>query len=265
MIAYIMGIAKLFLSNAEIKLSRALAFQANFVLSLLGNLVYSFIAPLFQLLIYQNTSGYPGWSPEDMLLFQAMLLFWIGLTETLFGDVRKEMADAIRQGNFDHFLLLPYPALAIIFGKGFSYRGLGTLLAGAISVVYFGSKSLDETNWWHYSAFIVYLITGLLFYVSLLIVFCTVAIKTVYVERLKEVMDRLVFFGNFPAQAFAGSLKTLYTIFLPMAIWVHYPAEALLGKADGWPVYAILMTLLFFASSILVWDYQLKKYTSAGG
>lgn len=256
---------EMFWIDVVIKLSRAMAYKTNFIMAIFFNLLFSFIAPLIQLLIYKNTPGYPGWSFEEMLVFQAVLLFWLGLIETLFGEVRPTVSAVITHGAFDRFLLLPYPTSWIILTSGFNYRGLGTMLNGLAAMIYFVWSMSLEISWWHYALFFVYLVSGILFYMSLLLLYSTLALWLVRVDRLKEVIDQLIFFGNFPAQAFSGGLRIIYMVFLPMAIWVHYPAQALLGRTEDSSFYAIVIAVAFLVFANVIWRYQLKKYTSAGG
>src|SRR5262245_41959699 len=56
------------------KLERALMFRLNFVIHAGIALGYSFAFSVLQFFIYASMHGYPGWDPEQMLLFQATLL-----------------------------------------------------------------------------------------------------------------------------------------------------------------------------------------------
>ena len=78
----------LFLLNARIVLMRLMAYRVDFVLSLVVGLGFSAMGPVFQFLLYQRSAGYPGWSLEEILLFQAVLLLIGGLCETAFGSIR---------------------------------------------------------------------------------------------------------------------------------------------------------------------------------
>jgi ABC-type uncharacterized transport system permease subunit len=82
-------VLSLFWLDLSLKLKRALAFRANLALNLLGSLFFSFVLSVFQFFVYAGIDGYPGWSGEQLLLFQATLIFWTGVTELLFGGVRE--------------------------------------------------------------------------------------------------------------------------------------------------------------------------------
>src|SRR3954462_2468935 len=94
-------IAALIALDVKMKLKRALAFRLNFAANLLISLFYSVLFSVFQFCVYAGLHGYPGWSAEQMLLFQAVLLIWTGRIDFLFGGVREFIDIEVTHGNFD--------------------------------------------------------------------------------------------------------------------------------------------------------------------
>jgi ABC-2 type transport system permease protein len=251
--------------NSKIKLARAMEFRADFILGVFSTFTFSCTIPLVQFLIYTRTSGYPDWSFAQILLFSAMLLFWSGITETAFGEIKYSIQDKVKTGSFDRLLVLPYPAIIMILTKGFNYRSFGTMLAGAIALVYSILNLGIVVQWWQILLFFCFLVIGLLFYISLLILYCTLCLAIVNMMRLKDIFDKLVSFSFYPAEIFGGVFKFFYLIIIPVAVWIYFPVQILLHRLDIYMLYAMLISILLLFLSLILWNLRIKKYTSAGG
>jgi ABC-2 type transport system permease protein len=255
----------LFFCDCKIKLARAMEFRADFFSGIFISLIFSGMAPLFQFFIYSKTNGYPGWNLEQIILFQAVFLLWTGISDLLFGNVRVYIESTIQSGLMDRLLVLPYSSIGIILTRGFNYKGIGTALAGMVALVIAIIHLPVKFHWWYLLQFLFFFIIGILLTVSLLIIFCTIALRIIYVMRLKEVMDRVMFFGSFPAEIYSGLIRFVYLTAIPIGIWIYYPAQALLGRLDIYAIYGALISVALFFISKTLWNFQVKKYISAGG
>jgi len=255
----------LFLCDCKIKLARAMEFRADFISSIFISLIFSGMAPLFQFLIYSKTNGYPGWNLEQIILFQAVFLLWTGIIDLLFGNVRVYIESTMQSGFMDRLLILPYSSIGIILTRGFNYKGFGTAAAGLIALVITIIHLPGQLHWWYLLQFLFFLAMGILLSISLLILFCTIALRIIYVMRLKEVKDRVLFFASFPAEIYSGVIRFMYLTVMPIGIWIYYPAQALLGRLNIYAIYGSLICVVLFFLSKSVWNLQVKKYVSAGG
>lgn len=255
----------LFIQDCKLRLLKAMEFRLEFFTGIITSLAFSCIVPLFQFLIYKNTRGYPGWTFDEILLFQAVLLFWIGFTDTIFGDIKPLMEATIQYGLFDRYLIFPYPPLVILLTRGFNYRSTGTLLAGIIALTYAFIKLSISLTWWRIVLFLVYFAAGILLYLALLILYCTIALRLVYVLNLSVVLDKIIQLGNWPVEIFSGTLKIISFSVLPIAIWINIPCRILLGHLEVTAVFSLIPALILFIVSLILWNKNLKNYTSAGG
>jgi ABC-2 type transport system permease protein len=255
----------LFLCDCKIRLARAMEFRADFISGILLSLVFSGMAPLFQFFIYSKTNGYPGWSLDQIILFQAVFLLWAGINDTLFGNVRYIIEFTVQYGFLDRFLTLPYSAIGIILTRGFNYKGIGTAIAGIIALIYSVLSLPYSFHWWNFALFFIFILLGLVLSISLLIIFGVIAIRIIYVMKLQDIMNRITFFGSFPAEIYNGAIRFTYLTVLPIGMWIYYPAQALLGRLNKFAVYGSLFCVVVFFVSILLWNYQIKRYVSAGG
>ena len=255
----------LFWLDVRLKLKRALAFRVNFALNVLGSLFFSFVLAAFQFFVYAGVEGYPGWSAPQLLLFQAVLVLWTGLCDFLFGGVRQLIDLEVTRGSFDRFFLWPPHPLVSLLTRGSNVYALASVLAGLAGVtVMWRRLGLTPTPLMLLLGAFCFL-CGLLLYVALLIVYCACTLFWVKMERLREVLDRVVFFGSFPADVYLGPGRTGLLVCFPIALWVHLPVQALLGRAPLSALGAALCSGLVFMLSLGFWRRQQRLYTSAGG
>jgi ABC-2 type transport system permease protein len=255
----------LFFSDCKIKLARAMEFRADFISGIFISLVFSGMAPLFQFFIYSKTNGYPGWNLEQIILFQAVFLLWSGISDMLFGNVRTLVETTMHFGLLDRLLVLPYSSIGIILTRGFNYKGIGTTIAGIIALVFAIVHLPGIFLWWYILQFLFFFIMGMVLSISLLIIFCTIALRIINVMKLKDLMDRVMFFGSFPAEIYSGLIRFMYLTAIPIGIWIYYPAQALLGRLNIYAIYGSLICMALFFMSKKMWNHQVKKYISAGG
>jgi ABC-type uncharacterized transport system permease subunit len=247
------------------KLKRALAFRGNFALRSTIALFYSFVFSVFQFFVYTGIHGYPGWSPEQMLLFQATLILWTGTVDFLFGGIKELIDVEVVYGNFDRFFLWPRHTLVSLFTRGTNIYACGTVLAGLVGVSTMLVRLELRPSLMALLSFVSFFGAGVTFYVALLIVYSGLTLFMIKMERLREVLDRIVFFGSFPTDAYFGAGKTVFLMLFPMALWVYLPVQALLGRLPELGVGSIAVAGLCLALALRFWRRQELGYVSAGG
>lgn len=256
---------RLFFLQAKIKFSRSIMYRTDFFLGIFISLCFSSLAPLFQYLLFVKTKGYPGWSYFEVILFQGVLLFWFGLRDTLFGGIRPLINDLVWKGELDRILVKPYPAIGILLSSGFNYYGLGSIIAG-ITIMFYATLKLQIT----YSVinilnFLLFIFFGLILYMAVTVIYCTVIVIIVFAGRTGEIFDKLLRFAEFPVVIYSGIIRFTMLTFIPFAIWVNFPTSALLGKLPVTAYLSLLFCLIFFGLSIGFWNLKMRKYKSAGG
>jgi ABC-2 type transport system permease protein len=247
------------------KLKRALMFRLNFLIHSGIALGYAGAVSALQFFIYATIRGYPGWAPAQMLLFQAALLFWTGLSELLFGGVRAFVEREVLDGSFDRVFLWPAHALVSLLTRGTNIYAGATVLAGLAGMVAMVARLGLSPSPLSLLAALGCFVAGVAFYMALLIVYCACTLFLVKMDRLREVLDRIVFFASFPADIYAGAGKATVLVAFPVALWVYFPVQVLLGRAAGIALGSVLCALAALGFSIAFWNRQEHKYVSAGG
>jgi ABC-2 type transport system permease protein len=255
----------LFGLNSKILLMRKMQYRADFAMGVVVAIGFSALGPLAQFLLYSKSNGYPGWTWDQMLLFQATLLLMGGICDVLFGTLRENIDALMEKGEFDRLLLRPYPPLMLLLTGGFKPYGLGSVLVGVGALVYAGARLGFPGGLSGMSLFLLFAIARILLQISINVLYCFFSVRWVYTMRLGEIMDKVMSYGNYPMEIFPRAIRIVFETFLPFAIACYWPAKALLGPL-GWMAAASLAgTVLFLFFTLALWRGQLKSYVSAGG
>ncbi len=256
---------KLFFLNCKIKISRNMQYRFDFINGLFVSVLYSSIGVITLFVIYIKTNGYPGWTLNQIILFQGVLLLWNGLKDLIFGDVRNNIDTSIRKGEFDRILLKPFPPIGYILVSGPNYTSLSSMAAGII-VMIIGILRLNITvGVQDVLLFFVFMISGLFLYMAFLVLYCIVTVMIIYMGRISEIMDKLLRFSEYPLQIFSKGFGLVFTYVIPFSIFIYLPTQAFLKRLDITDLISIPVSLLLFFATIKLWNFYLKKYVSAGG
>ncbi|MDB5055408.1 MAG: hypothetical protein JWM44_3458 [Bacilli bacterium] len=261
----LVGLMHLFFANSKLVISRSMAYRFDFLVSALISLGLSSAAPLVQYLIFVKTQGYPGWTVSQLILFQGMVLITVGLRDTLFGNVRNNVMTLVRTGDFDRLLLKPYPPIGVILTGGFNINGIGLIITGFGIVAYSGVKLHLSFDFMRMLGFMGVVVSGLVFYMGILILFCGIVIMIIQMGRIGEFLDGLVKFSEYPLQIFPHFLRVAFVTIVPFALLNYYPAQILLNRVNSIALIAVFGSFIFFWLMLKWWNASLKKYTSAGG
>ncbi|WP_127534467.1 ABC transporter permease [Paenibacillus kobensis] len=265
MTATLSGLMRLYVWHMKLSVSRAMIYRFDFLTGLFISVLVSGLGPFVQYLFFTQTRGYPGWTIHEILLFQGVLLLWLGIRDTLFGAIRGSVMDMVWKGDFDRLLLKPYPPIGVLLCSGFQLSGIGSLIAGALFMGYSLSKLHPHLTAVSYLQLIVAVLGGVILFMAITVLYCSIVIMLVQMSRISEMLDRITDFGNYPANIFPLILKTVMVTVLPFALWGFYPAQILLGRADGMLWSAAGCSIVLFGLSVVVWNRCLRNYTSAGG
>lgn len=147
----------------------------------------------------------------------------------------------------------------------FSMDGAGTLIAG-IAVICYGVILLKLIlSLWTIMLFIVCIAAGLIFNAALDIIHCSLIVLTVADGGIRGIITAYLRFAEYPLEIYPKYFQILFIALLPLAIFIYYPTQALLGRIDFQVVFCIVGVIAFFTLSLRLWNTVLKKYVSAGG
>ncbi|MEK6968293.1 MAG: ABC-2 family transporter protein [Nanoarchaeota archaeon] len=240
-------------------------YRLNFFLNVVVMLMFNLTFPLLTLLIYTNSPGFPGWTAKEILLFQGFAILLWGLEQFLLSNVSWELNRVMRDGQFDRLMVSPVGPLQYLIATNLALEVIPQILLG-LGIVFFALFKLGLLP--SISSLLllfVFLFSGLILMVSMIIIQMSLIIRFVQVRRLGELVRILSLFGQYPANIYSKGIQAIVVGAIPFALVAFFPAKVILGKLDSFPYLAIAAAFLFGLLAILSWSAAMKKYTSAGG
>lgn len=267
-VIYMKKVLKLFqyfICHSKLNLSRGMEYRLDFILGSIMNLIFSCVGPVFQYLIFTQTKGFPGWNLQQIILFQGVLLFVLGLKNTIWGELPHYVVSLVRRGDLDRLLLKPLPSIGIILTSGFSANNFGTIISGIILIIYSISKLKLHLGLLNIILFFIFILFGLLLFMAMNILFTSTVVMLTNIGRLNEIIENLSRFGQYPLEIYSNVLRAIFMTIIPFAIWIYIPSKILMDCFNVTMLYSSIFCILFTLLSLKLWSRCIKHYTSGGG
>lgn len=261
----IFDLLQIFLLNSKIKLQRHMQYRFDFINGLIMSLLNASIGVITVFMIFTNTSGYPGWTLNQIFLFQGVLLLWSGLKNLFFGEVRTNIKEMVEKGNFDRLLLKPYPPIGMILTGGPNYLSLSSFFAGLLIIVLSLIKLHICPSAVDLIYMLLFILASLIFYMALLVLYAILTIMVINLGRLDEIMDKILSFGEYPLEIYGKGARLAFRYVFPLSVFIYMPTRALLGYTQQVSLLSILVCIIIFIFTLVLWHHYLHRYTSTGG
>lgn len=138
-----------------------------------------------------------------------------------------------------------------------------TLIPLTFAIIFFINK-LNLFNVINLSAYIFMLAVGFLIALSFHILVLCLAILTTEIDSAILLYRDLVSMGRMPIDIYIQPVRAILTFVIPVGIMTTFPVKSLFGALS--PVlfiYSLTFALVLFYLSLKVWNFSLKKYSSA--
>lgn len=261
-----MKLLKLFAKSVALDVAKEMTYKTNFLIKIVATGLGDVVGPLVTFFIYANTSGIPGWSLYEFILFQGVATFVIGLGKTFFLLIPYEVTEYVLNGEFDKILVKPYNALLYMTSMSFMTESIPEIIVGLGLIGYGWYKLQVSVTAVLFLLFFSIILLGCLVQYASMIFIAALAFLVIRSEVLIDFFFRLIEFARYPLNMYTATLQTVFVFIFPIAVIGHFPTEALLrGLAVSRYITIVIPVLVFFSLSLLAWNFGIKKYSSAGG
>ncbi|MCD6404093.1 MAG: ABC-2 family transporter protein [Nanoarchaeota archaeon] len=253
---------KVFLKFLEIEWGKTMAYRINFLLHNLSILLSDILSPLLAILIYHNTPGIPGWTLGQFLLFYGTNIFVWGLAGFFFLPMSWRTSWKVRIGLFDQILVRPIKPVLHLTLTSVDLDKIGEVILGLLIILLSGVK-FDPIQ---LSMYLLFLGCGILVMYSLSLMLTSAAILFVRVKNIFHIIWVLGEFTEYPLSLYSAPFRFFFTFILPFGLVSFYPAYAFFGLLEPSTILSLLLiTAFFFLLALKIFDFAIKRYTSAGG
>jgi ABC-2 type transport system permease protein len=245
----------------------AVAYRANFWISLLHALLNFATGVLGLLVLFGQVEQVRGWDLPAALALLGIYLTLGGLRSLVFGpslDSLAGMDGDVWTGRLDYTLLRPVSTQLLASVRRWQPLALLDLLPGvALIAAAFWQLRLELTAV-DAIAFVVALGAALLILYALLLG-ATALIFWAPGVLFTWIFDSIFQMARYPLGLYPGWVRLLLTWVVPIGLITTVPAEALMGRLDGWLLLAaVVLALLLTLGTSLLFRRALCRYESVG-
>jgi ABC-2 type transport system permease protein len=241
-----------------------LAYRVNFFVQLFQSLVELATALLGLAVIFSHTDTLGGWRPDDVLALVGVFFLVGGLIGLVIQPGMGKLIDSVRDGTLDFTLTKPEDAQLLVSIQQVQIWKLIDIVLGfgvlATALIRLG----ERVGAWEAVSFILMLLTGAVTIYSFWLMLATLSFWFVRVENILEIFQSVYEAGRWPISLYPGWLRFALTFIIPIAFVTTVPAEALTGRLT-WETLtgALLLAVLMFTASRIVWRIGLRQYSGA--
>jgi len=244
--------------------------RANLMMMFLGSAAIQGTQLAFISVLLGAFGAIAGWGVGEVAFLYGLRLTAHGVCTINFGQHRGS-AQAIRNGDWDRFLLRPAGPLMQLLTRHFNPGTIGDLVLGLAILV--TAASLIDVQW---SAGMLLLLAlaalgGGLVEAGLQIALSALDFRWGPLVRIKDMVDRILTdFGAYPMTIFGAAGTWLLTFLIPLAFMAYLPTTVLLGRTEELVIPVWMAQLSPLAGPVLLllavafFRYMSRFYASPG-
>jgi len=262
MLYRILKIYLLFLSQ---NIKKEVMYRTNFFTLFAIDFVGLGLVLVFFRVIFRENSLIAGWNFESVLLLIGSVAVLREAAYLTFRSGLQSLSQEIRTGRLDLTLAKPFSPQLLIAFKGISLtESLSEGIMGLILIIY-GIMKFDG-NIGAYSI-LFYTLLGLISYIlfySVALFFSSLSFWLIKANNLGAVVWNFMEMARYPRDILRGFGKIIFTFIIPTSLIVTVPVSVLIGKTHFDLIFdLILVTVVFFIISNIVWRRGIRHYESA--
>lgn len=255
----------LFWDYAKNYIKTRLSYRADFWIEVLSDLLFQVVNLLFILVVFGHTERLGGWTEAQMLFVYGYFMVPYGIFTCLF-NLWNFTERYIVKGEMDRVLTRPAFHLVQLLLENLDPPSLAGSVAGLVIMAAAWPSAGLAFVWYDPFVFVLLVAGSVLVYAGIYIAFTAISFFTDAPTGILPLVWNIQNYGRYPINIYNKLITILLTGVLPFAFVGFYPAAYFLDRANwGW---AALLTpavgIVFFAGSLLFWNFGVKRYRGAG-
>lgn len=250
----------------RLNLANTLAYRANFINSIIGNLVWTLFGIVSMVLLTTKATNVYGWTRDELLILIGCYHIVMSVFYVLFARNFQQFADTMYLGKLDSILMRPIDPQFLLSVQHFGYTGLIRFFTGIIFLTYLFGQLQIQLSFITLLSFIALLILSVVILYS---IWYSVLTITIWHGKLNNLVDLLYAVNSLlrnPGDVYFTASLVLYILLFPFMVIITSPVKALLQVVTPWDLIApCLLAIVLAVFCRLFWKFALKHYTSASG
>ncbi|OXS52968.1 hypothetical protein B1A99_31960 [Cohnella sp. CIP 111063] len=221
--------------------------------------------------LFQTFPSMDGWGFWEVLFLNNLNLMTYATCSMFLWGPMIQLENTVRTGEFDNFLVRPYPPLLILVFRQFGHTFIGHLIVSSCVLALCTYQLSIQWTVGNALFLLFCLIGGILIQGAIMI---AAASSAFWVIRSKAVLEMSIYtvrsFINYPISIYVQSIQLLLTFLIPYAIVNYYPASLFFGKEERsalfyfFPVISVAVGALLFLLACKIFSRGVARYDSSG-
>lgn len=240
-------------------------YRANFIMGFFVESAYMLIKCLYVVVSYQTGLSVNGLTPDSIMLFIGTYTFITGIMSMVFFPNFIKISQYVKDGTLDILMTKP---TSLQFMVTLRYIDLGwavpNILGGLAMIIVAFIRLKLEVGVVGILGFVILNISSLLLTYSILLLPELIAFWVINVESLHQLVYSFWDFNNMPMQIYGRAVRAFGIFVIPIFVISNFPPLFILGQLPVLhTVWGLVVPVLAFVLTRLVWKASLKRYESA--
>ena len=259
---------RLYSAFAKFSFTRELSFRGNFLAKMAVEIIWLGLMLVFYKTIFRQSSSVAGWGEAEFLFYLGCYVALEGFIETLFLENCLGMAELVRTGELDFYLLKPIDEQFLLTTKSLDLSTMPNILLGMTLMGF----ALHDMHWQFDSVrlivFLINFVAGLALAYSCLLILAATSFWLTRNSSLMEMWWLFTSLMRYPRDIFQVSwaypIGFVFSFLIPVMLVIHVPASAIVKTLDPW-----MSIYLVFAAGAMLWisrwflHKSMSRYRSA--
>lgn len=263
-----MNAVRLYLRYVGVSLRSQMQYPGSFVASSLGAFASTITDFIAIWALFTRFRQIEGWQFADVAMLYGTISVAFAFADAFTRGFDIFGEQFVKTGDFDRLLVRPRSTILQLLGYEIRATRIGRLAQGMLAL-WIGTH-LSTIDWTlDAGATIAFAVLGgVALFSGILVLQGTLAFWTV--ESL-EIVNALTYGGveaaQYPMDIYVRWFRNFLTFVVPLATVSYFPVSAVLGRSAAGAIWWRLtpaVGFLFFALSLVVWRFGVRRYTSTG-
>lgn len=238
-----------------------LARKGLFMVFLIGKIIRFAFFFAFLFFLVTGSKEIAGYNVTQAIFFYLTFNVVDIISQFLFREVYR-FRQLLVSGDFDLVLSKPISPLFRVLMGGTDVIDLVTIPPLLLAVYYVGAQLSPSAIQVVYYLFLI--VNGLIIATAFHIAVLSLGVLTLEIDHSIMIYRDMTALGALPIDIYREPLRSILTFVVPVGVMVTLPAKALMGLVS---MRGVLLSAIFgiclFVLSRKLWDFSLKRYTSA--
>ena len=247
-------------------LKRLMEYKADFLTGAVSFLIDQAIGIAFIFIIFSQIPQLAGFTFEQIVFIYGFSQIPKGLDHLLTDNLWCVGYFIVRKGDFDKYLTRPINPLFHVIAETFQIDAVGELVVGICLMIYAAPSAGLYITPLSVILFILVIPFSALIYTAIKIGTAAVAFWIKSSGFIIQMVYGMNEFAKYPTTIYSNFIKLIVTFVIPFAFTGYYPCLYFLTGEN--PLFnigcTVLIAVIFFAISLVIWHKGLSAYESAG-